>query len=48
MSERTIGERRDWISDIVWVVLYSILVFLLMLHGQRFRREATFQCRHWE
>jgi len=31
MSERTIEERQDWTSDIVWVALYSILVFLLMV-----------------
>jgi hypothetical protein len=30
MSERTIEKRQDWTSDIVWVVLYSILVLLLM------------------
>ena len=29
MSER--AERRGWASDIVWVVLYSILVLLVML-----------------
>jgi hypothetical protein len=31
MSERTIEKRQDWSSDIVWVALYSILVFLLMV-----------------
>jgi hypothetical protein len=31
MSERTIEKRQEWTSDIVWVVLYSILVFLLMI-----------------
>jgi hypothetical protein len=31
MSERTTEERLDWKSDIVWVVLNSILVFLLMV-----------------
>ena len=31
MSERAVEERQGWASDIVWVVLYSILVLLLML-----------------
>jgi hypothetical protein len=31
MSERANEERQDWTSDIVWVVLYSILVLLLMV-----------------
>ena len=31
MSEQVVEERRDWASDIVWVVLYSILVLLVML-----------------
>jgi hypothetical protein len=31
MRERTIEERQDWSSDIVWGALYSILVFLLMV-----------------
>jgi hypothetical protein len=31
MSERTTEERQDWKSDIVWVALYSILIFLLMV-----------------
>jgi hypothetical protein len=31
MSERTIEKRQDRNSDIVWVALYSILVFLLMV-----------------
>jgi cytoskeletal protein RodZ len=31
MSEQTIEERRGWASDIVWVVLYSILILLVML-----------------
>jgi hypothetical protein len=26
MSEQVVEERRGWASDIVWVVLYSILV----------------------
>jgi hypothetical protein len=30
MSERAVQERRGWASDIVWVVLYSILVLLVM------------------
>ena len=30
MSERANEERQDWTLDIVWVALYSILVFLLM------------------
>ena len=31
MSEQAVEERRGWSSDIVWVVLYSILVLLVML-----------------
>jgi hypothetical protein len=31
MSEQVVEERRGWASDIVWVVLYSILVLLVML-----------------
>jgi hypothetical protein len=30
MSERAKEERQDWTSDIVWVLLYSLLVLLLM------------------
>ena len=32
MSERAVEEKQSsWSSDIVWVVFFSILVFLLML-----------------
>jgi hypothetical protein len=31
MSEQVVEERRGWASDIVWVVLYSILIVLIML-----------------
>ena len=31
MREQVVGESRGWASDIVWVVLYSILVLLIML-----------------
>jgi hypothetical protein len=31
MNEQVVEERRGWASDIVWVVLYSILVLLVML-----------------
>ena len=31
MSEQAIEERWGWASDIVWVVVYSILVLLVML-----------------
>ena len=31
MSEQAVEERRGWASDIVWVVVYSILVLLVML-----------------
>ena len=31
MSEQTVEERRGWASDIVWVVLYSIVILLVML-----------------
>ena len=31
MSEQAVGERRGWASDIVWVVIYSILVLLVMV-----------------
>jgi hypothetical protein len=46
MSEQAVEERRGWASDIVWVVLYSILVLLVMLlligegHGGKPAREA--------
>ena len=30
MSARVKEEKQDWTSDILWVALYSILVFLLM------------------
>src|SRR5215472_612775 len=29
MSEQAVEERRTWASDIVWVVLYSIVIFLV-------------------
>ena len=29
MSEQAVEERRGWASDIVWVVVYSILVLLV-------------------
>ena len=31
MSERAVEERRGWASDVMWVVVYSILVLLVML-----------------
>ena len=31
MSERAVEERRSWASDVMWVVVYSILVLLVML-----------------
>jgi hypothetical protein len=31
MSEQAVEERRGWASDIVWVLMYSILVILVML-----------------
>ena len=31
MSEQAADERRGWASDILWVVLYSILVLLIMV-----------------
>jgi hypothetical protein len=31
MSERVIEERRDWASDVVAVMLYSILAILVVL-----------------
>jgi hypothetical protein len=31
MSEQAVGERRGWASEIVWVVLYSIVILLIML-----------------
>jgi len=31
MSEQAVEERWGWASEIVWVVLYSILVLLVML-----------------
>ena len=31
MSEHVVEERRGWASEIVWVVVYSILVLLVML-----------------
>jgi hypothetical protein len=31
MSGQAVEERRGWASDIVWVVLYSILILLIML-----------------
>ena len=31
MSEQAVEERRTWASDIVWVVLYSLLILLVML-----------------
>jgi hypothetical protein len=30
MSEQAVEESRGWASDIVWVVVYSILVLLVM------------------
>ena len=31
MSEQAAEERRGWASDMVWVVVYSILMFVVML-----------------
>jgi hypothetical protein len=31
MSEQAAEERRSWASDIVWVVLYSMVVLLIMV-----------------
>jgi hypothetical protein len=31
MSEQAVEDRRGWASDVMWVVLYSILVLLAML-----------------
>ena len=31
MSEQAVEERRGWASDVMWVVVYSILVLLVML-----------------
>ena len=31
MSEQAVEERRGWASDIVWVVVCSIVVLLVML-----------------
>jgi hypothetical protein len=31
MSEQAVEERRGWASEIVWVVLYSVLIYLVML-----------------
>jgi hypothetical protein len=31
MSEQAVEERRGWASDLMWAVLYSILVLLAML-----------------
>ena len=31
MSEQAVEERRGWASDIVWVLLDSIVVLLVML-----------------
>jgi hypothetical protein len=31
MSEQAVEERRGWASDVMWVVLYSILVLVAML-----------------
>ena len=30
MSEQAVEDRRGWASDVMWVVLYSILVLLAM------------------
>jgi hypothetical protein len=46
MSEQFVEERRGWASDIVWVALYSILVLLLMVHGQIFLR-SQLRGRHF-
>jgi hypothetical protein len=31
MSEQAVEKRRNLASEIVWVVLYSVLIFLVML-----------------
>jgi len=31
MSEQAVEQRRSWAADIVWVVLYSIVILLVML-----------------
>jgi hypothetical protein len=31
MNERAEDRRRSWTSDVIWVVLYSMLILLLML-----------------
>jgi cytoskeletal protein RodZ len=31
VDEQAVEERRSWASDIVWVVLYSIVILLAML-----------------
>ena len=31
MSEQAAEERRGWASDMVWVVVYSILMLVVML-----------------
>ena len=31
MSGQAVEEKRGWASDILWVVLYSILVLLVMV-----------------
>jgi hypothetical protein len=33
MSERVVEERRDWASDVVGAMLYSILAVLVVLLG---------------
>jgi hypothetical protein len=30
MSEQAVEQRRGWASDVMWVVLYSILILLAM------------------
>ena len=39
MSEQAIEERRGWASDIVWVMVYSMLVLLVMLLWVYVRRK---------
>jgi hypothetical protein len=41
MSEQAVQERRGWASDIVWVLLYSILILLVIFCGYTFRLKAT-------
>ena len=31
MSERAEDGRQNWTADVAWVVLYSMLIFMLML-----------------